>query len=294
VSRAAVVVNPAARGGAAVIAVQVAASLREWFDVVNMLPTTGSGVLLPDDATLVVAVGGDGTAREVAQSVAESPGAAQMLIVPAGTGNSLHHALWADMPWRETLALLRGGEVVCRRLDLARIEGHGRLVLLGASAGFLRWAVEATSRFPALSGRELYEQAAFAAAAELRPYAGRVIVDGDVLCEGPIALAAVGGAQRRGGSLAILPHSSLDDGLLDVCALVAADSATAVAQLMAALQGAHLDMPGVHYAHGRTVTLESLDGPLPFEHDGDIWEGDEMSLTLTVIPAAVPMIIPSR
>ena len=292
-TRAAVAVNPAARGGAAAIAEAVAAELRSWCDGVAMVRTTGSGVALPDDASLVVAVGGDGTAREVAQSVSQRPpGATRMLIVPAGTGNSVHHALWADMPWRDSLSLLRRGEIACRHLDLARIEGSDRLVLLGASAGFLRWTVEATARFPALSGRELYEQAAFAVAGELRPYAGRVSVDGAVLCEGPIALAAVGGVQRRGGSLAVLPQSVLDDGLLDVCVMIAEDSAGAVAQLMAALRGAHIGMPGVHYAQGRAVTLEAFDGPLPFEHDGDLWAGEDVTLTLSVVPAAVPMLAP--
>jgi len=58
------------------------------------------------------------------------------------------------------------------------------------------------------------------------------------------------------------------------------------------MEGSHLDQPGVRYAQGRSVTLESLDGPLAFEHDGDLWPGDERSLTLTVVPAAVPVVSP--
>jgi diacylglycerol kinase (ATP) len=311
VTRAAIVVNPTARWGAEAVAGEVASLLRGFCTAVDVLPTpeAGGGVGLAREAVhagaaLVVAVGGDGTAREVAQGLSEGLGtwpgggpaaaeAARMLVVPAGTGNSLHRALWGDLPWQETVDLLARGAVARRDLDLAAIEGHDRAVLLGASAGFLRWAVEATARFPGLSGRELYAAAGLAAAQELRPYSGRVLVDGAVLCEGPVALAAVGGARRRGGSLAVLPRSVLDDGLLDVCVLVAGDAEEAAALLLLAMDGAHLDHAGVRYAQGRTVTLECLDGPLPFEHDGDVWRGDEPGLTLNVVPAAVPVVVPA-
>jgi diacylglycerol kinase (ATP) len=313
VSRAAVVVNPAARGGAAAIAQEVVARLGAMFDLVDVLETAsaGDGVVVARDAvgvagtSLVVAVGGDGTAREVAQGMAEGLGtwafggpapsdAPRLLFVPAGTGNSVHRALWGDLPWRESLEFLGRGHVVRRDLDLARIDGHDRAVLLGGSAGFLRWAVEATERYPELSGRELYAAAGLAAAQELRPYAGRVSVDGRLLCEGPMVLAAVGGAAQRGGTLLVLPHSLLDDGQLDVCVLTARNAEEAMGMLMLAVEGAHLDHAVVRYGRGRRVTLECLDGPLPFEHDGDVWGGEEGSLTLSVVAAAVPVVAPSQ
>jgi diacylglycerol kinase (ATP) len=322
VRRAAVVVNPAARGGAEAVAVEVVARLREVYAEVDLLRTgfAGEGVALARAAVraggvaVVAAVGGDGTAREVAQGMAEGLGtwpgaderpnprgapsrtapldAAQLLVVPAGTGNSLHRAVWGDRPWQNAVDLLGRGEARRRDLDLARIEGHDRAVLLGASAGFLRWAVEATARFPELSGRELYAAAGLAAAQELRPFAGRVSVDGRVLCEGPLALAAVGGARRRGGSLDILPPSWLDDGLLDVCVLSATGAEEAIGLLMPAMEGNHLGKPGVSYAQGQSITLECLDAPLPFEHDGDLWPGDDRSITLTVVPRVVPVVSP--
>lgn len=310
--RAAVIVNPAARGGASLLAGHVASRLGETFDRVEVVPNAAAGggveaartAVASPGMELIVAVGGDGTAREVAQGMAEGlgtwdgaasadAGAPRLLIVPAGTGNSVHHALWGDLPWPESLALLERGAVVRRDLDLARIEGHGRAVLLGASAGFLRWTVEATARFPELSGRELYATAGLAAAQELRPYAGRVSVDGEVVCEGPTALAVVGGARRRGGSLEVLPRSALDDGLLDVCVLCARGADEAMGLLLLAMEGRHLEQPGVVYAQGRRITLECLDGPLPFEHDGDVWSGEEESLTLSVVPGAVPVVVPA-
>ena len=309
-SRAAVIVNPAARGGAPAVAAEVAARLRALCDHVDLVSTgvAGDGVAVARDAvlaagtTLVVAVGGDGTAREVAQGMAEGLGtwtgaaadrsAPLLVIVPAGTGNSLHRALWGDRPWQETVDLLASGGTVRRDLDLARIEGHDQAVLLGASAGFLRWAVEATSRFPELSGRELYAAAGLAAAQELQPFAGRVSVDGCVVADRPMALAAVGGARRRGGSLELFPQSRLDDGLLDVCVLGAGDAEQAMGLLALAMGGRHVGQPGVGYAQGRSVTFERVGAPLAFEHDGDLWPGDDSRITLSIVPAAVPVVSP--
>jgi len=312
VSRAAVVVNPAARGGAEALADEVATVLRTGGVETEVVRTAsaGDGVAVARGAvaggglSMLLAVGGDGTAREVAQGMAEglgtwpgggpaADGAPGLVIVPAGTGNSMHRAIWDDRSWPEVVELALSGAAVRRDLDLVSIAGHRRAVLLGASAGFLRWAVEATARFPELSGRELYAAAGLAAATELTPYAARVTVDGRVLAEGPMALCAVGGARRRGGSLAVLPRSVLDDGLLDVCVLAARGPDDAIALLMAAMEGGHLGQPGVAYAQGREVLLECLDGPLPFEHDGDLWPGDERELRLSVVPRAVPVVSPT-
>jgi len=310
--RATLVLNPAARGGAASVAAAAAEALRARGVAVDVVHTAAPGacVTAARDAvqrgghgSLVVAVGGDGTAREVAQGMAEGigtwphggpapDGAPRLLILPAGTGNSVHKALWDDRSWTDTLEAALDGSAVRRDLDLLRIEGHDRAVLLGASAGFLRWSVEATARFPELSGRELYATAGLAAAQELRPFAGRVSVDGRLLAEGPMALAAVGGARRRGGSLVLFPRSLLDDGLLDVCVLQASGPDDAIPLLMGAMEGRHLDLPGVHYAQGRAVILECLDGALAFEHDGDLWSGDDATLRISVVPRAVPVVSP--
>ncbi len=300
--QALVLLNRAARGAPEALATDALEALRGSGFEVTVADAMPSSV---DGLTLVVSIGGDGTAREVAERLATAlgtwpagaggPAAADapcLLVLPAGTGNSVHKSLWDDRSAADTLAAALGPSSLRRDLDLARIEGHDRAVLLGASAGFLRWTVEATARFPDLFGRDLYAAAGLAAAQELRPYPGRVSVDGRLVAEGPIALAAVGGAPRRGGSLHLFPHSRLDDGLLDVCVVTAAGPDDAVPLLLAAMEGAHLGQPGVHYAQGHEVTLESLDGPLPFEHDGDLWPGTESTLRLSVVPAALPVLAP--
>ncbi len=144
-------------------------------------PSAATHAVPPSPRTVVVAVGGDGTAREVAAGLAAAwHGTTPMLVVPAGATNSCYRTLFRDAPWQSTVELMLAAPSV-RLLDLARVAG--RLALAGVTAP--------------------------------SPFPGRVVVDGRVVHSGPVDQVSVGGA---GGS-ELLPRSVPDDGLLDVCVL---------------------------------------------------------------------------
>ncbi|MDH6110610.1 diacylglycerol kinase (ATP) [Kitasatospora sp. MAP12-15] len=241
---------------------------------------------------LVVAVGGDGTVREVVEGLAgegRQPSAA-LAIIPAGTGNSGYKMLWGEQPWQQSLAALLAGpgpQAQLRRLDLARLAETDELVLLGACSGVIAEAL-VTARAIPVAGRERYAQAFADTAAAFTPYPGRVTVDGVVLHEGDTVLANVGGGRYRGGQYLVLPHSELDDGLLDVCVIGAEVHPANVPELTR--EARHLNLPGVAYGRGRRIVVERLDGrPLCFEHDGELQEPRWGSMTLEVLPGALPV-----
>ncbi|BAJ28555.1 MULTISPECIES: diacylglycerol kinase family protein [Kitasatospora] len=240
---------------------------------------------------LVVAVGGDGTVREVVEGMTRgATGApAALAIVPAGTGNSGYKMLWGERPWTEALGavLAAGPGARLRRLDLGRVAESGHLVLLGACSGVIAEALVTARRIP-LAGRARYAQAFAETAAAFTPYPGRVLVDGTVVHQGPTVLANVGGGQHRGGRYRVLPHSELDDGLLDVCVIGAEVDPADVPALTERAE--HLELPGVVYARGRRITVERLDGrPLVFEHDGELQPPHWSSMTLGVLPGVLPV-----
>lgn len=237
----------------------------------------------PSTVDLVVAVGGDGTAGSVAARV----GSTALHIVPAGTANSFYRTLWGDTPWRSALDLALSG-TPARRVDLARVAELDRVSLSGACTGFTPQAVHEAKR--AGTG---YAPALAALAGSYRPYPGRVVVDGQVVHSGPTMLANVGGGRYRGGEYALLPHTILDDGLLDVCVLGGEHDVREM--LVMTRTGSHVDMPGVVYARGRTVRLERTDGhPLWFEHDGEVVPRNRSSYTVEVLPRAVRVIADPR
>jgi diacylglycerol kinase (ATP) len=115
------------------------------------------------------------------------------------------------------------------------------------------------------------------------------VVDGDVVHSGATLLANVGGNRFRGGAFELLPHSVLDDGLLDVC--VIGGEHRAADMLALTRSGAHVGVPGVVYARGRKVRIERVDDrPLWFEHDGEVVDPPRGSYTLTAVSSAVPVI----
>ncbi len=239
---------------------------------------------------VVIAVGGDGTVREVVQGLL-SAGTGDvfpaLLIIPAGTGNSSYLAQWGDLPWPEAVpaALSGNGSRRCL-LDIARLVELDALVLLGACSGLIADALITVRSVP-IVGRERYRIALARTAAEYVPYPGRVLVDGAVVHAGKTVLANVGGGRHRGGSYQVLPRSVLDDGLLDVCVIGSEIDPVDVPDLTR--NGAHLREPGVVYARGRRVTVERTDGePLSFEHDGELRTGTATRFTLQVLPRVLP------
>jgi diacylglycerol kinase (ATP) len=274
---------------------------------------------------IVCAVGGDGTCRDVAEGLVRSlgrwPGPGErsgellsgaeatrregdavaeaappaLLVVPAGTGNSVYRALWGDRGFAEVVREVRAGRARVREVDLARLAEEDRAVLLGATTGFLAEVAREARALGAIRGRERYQHAAAAAAPRLAPYPGRVEVDGRVVAEGALTLVAVGGARHRAGTFELLPRSVLDDGLLDACAIgpVGPERFAELSALVA--KGGHLGEPEVTYAKGRAVVLERTDGePLGFEHDGDYLEPPSRAVRLEVLPRALPVLAPPR
>ena len=103
---------------------------------------------------------------------------------------------------------------------------------------------------------------------------------------GPTVLANVGGGQHRGSTYQVLPHSILDDGLLDVCVIGSEVAPVNVPELTRT--GAHLTRPGVVYARGRVITVERTDGhPISLEHDGEFLTGSTTRMTTRVLPTAL-------
>jgi diacylglycerol kinase (ATP) len=81
-----------------------------------------------------------------------------------------------------------------------------------------------------------------------------------------------------------------DDGLLDVCVVGGEYSAGEAMRL--SRKGTHVSQPGVVYARGRQVRIERTDGArMWFEHDGEVLTDPLDSITLDVVPGAVPMLV---
>lgn len=248
------------------------------------------GASMPPD--VLVSIGGDGTLREVVTGLMTIDAANRppLVVLPGGTANSNYRSLWDDVPWHQALVSALSGEGSERRnIDLARISSLSRLIVLGLSTGLFADATARALSLP-VAGRARYQQAIAETLTTYRPYDGRVLVDGAVVHSGKTVLVNVGGGRHRAGVLQVLPHSIRDDGMLDVCVVDPAVPTEQVLELMR--EGQHLKAEGTTYARGRSITLERLDGlPLHFEHDGEAVPTDQPSITIEVLPRALPVLV---
>src|ERR1700730_17555304 len=149
--------------------------------------------------TVVVAVGGDGTVREVAEGMArafrsrrrlgqQGDGPA-LLALPAGSGNSTCRNLWGEQEGPEVLDVaLDPARSQIRHLDLMRLVEPGVEVLLGASSGFLAEVLIGARDVSGLTGRDRYFAAAVGVLAAMPSHPTRVMVDGRTVHDGPASL----------------------------------------------------------------------------------------------------------
>jgi diacylglycerol kinase (ATP) len=247
---------------------------------------------------VVVGVGGDGTICEIASGLARASAVRcgfavpALMIIPTGTGNSFYREIWSDRPWQRAVDIgFTGDRPHIRRVDMARVRETDARFLLGACSGLVAEALVTVAAVTELHGRDRYREAVTLALSYFTPYPGWVSVDGRVVHEGTVVLANVGGGRYRGGWFKVLPHSILDDGLLDVCVVSGELDPRRLPGLTR--DGGHVDCPEVVYERGRQVVIARTDGePLTFEHDGELQSDPVHRYTLEVLPNVLSVIAP--
>lgn len=215
--RAVLVVNPVSgRGEGPKVAAELAEGLRRLGTSVRVHRCAGRGDglralrSLGTELDLAVAVGGDGTLREVLEGLVdpETP----VGLVPVGTANVLARVLGLPRDVHRALEILACGRV--QELDTARV--NGRLSFLCVGVGFDGWAVhdmEARRRGPITKWS--YARPLLRALALYRPGAIEVTLDGERL-KRPCGSVLVSNTPRYAGRLRLCQDARLDDGALEV------------------------------------------------------------------------------
>jgi diacylglycerol kinase (ATP) len=235
-----------------------------------------------------VAVGGDGTVREVAAGLAGT--GVPLAIATAGSGNSSYLEFFGAAEWTATLAGVLASHRV-RMVDLIELERTGEYGLLGFSAGWFAQVVDLAEN-AASTGAARYAEAAGLAALSPARFPGTVRVDGAVLAEGELGLVAIGGARVRAAVFPVFPGSLMDDGLLEVLVIGAVDTEGFNDLLAAVLDGSHLEHPLAHHARGSRVELVAPEGFIA-ELDGDRWVREVYELEAVCAAGRLAVALPA-
>ena len=224
-------------------------------------------ILEAGTADLVLAAGGDGTARDVA---AELAGTGIPLAILAG-GSTNVVAREMGMPREPEAAARALLASTPRPLDLGRLtlpDGRAEQFMLAAGLGLDAHVLAATDdALKRRIGPFAIAVAAVAAAPRLRPFTARIDVDGERLHEGPVWQIVLPNARRWGGAFAIAPGAAADDGLLDVVALRDRGRFRLLVDLAELLVLRQPHPSDVAAGRGRSIVIET-DSPVALELDG--------------------------
>jgi diacylglycerol kinase (ATP) len=190
-----------------------------WLETTVEDPGTGQARLaIERGADVVLACGGDGTVRAVAQALAVTGVA--MGLLPVGTGNLLARTLGlpTDIATATRVALTGDDRVI----DVGRIsadEGDELVFLVMAGTGFDAAIMESTPE--KLKGRVGPLAYIISGLRAMRGRRARVAIalDGRDPVRRSTRMVVVGNTGTLVGGLALMPDASIDDGLLDVVSL---------------------------------------------------------------------------
>jgi len=235
------------------------------------------------DCSLVVAAGGDGTARETAHGLEGSD--KPMMIIPCGTENLLANELGYD---ERTKTLIRAFEGDCVRvLDLGSV--NGRCFTSIAGFGFDGDVVRRVNdnRTGHLSHLDYFWPLWRTFWAHKFPGI-KVAIDDEEIFNGK-GMVFVGNISRYAIGLQILHYSNFSDGLLDVCVYKCSTRPHLLKHSLMTVLKMHADRKDVIYKQGRKIRVSSAER-VNTEIDGD--PGPPLPIQIEVIPQAVKVLVP--
>lgn len=291
------IANPVAGralGGRSIAAAQRALSVLGAVDS-GVTASAGDEARLVRDAldrgvTTIAALGGDGTWSKVAAAIVAAGSDCRFVPLAAGRGNDFAKSLGlpaADYP--AMAAIVAAGHAA--RVDVGMVEstcfinavGFGFDAAVVADVGRIRW----------LSGEALY---LYASLRNLFGYAGLLAgirrPQESISPLRPHLMLVVANGRHFGGSFVIAPDASVDDGQLDAITVGPAGGWARVRLLAAAVNGAHLSLPGVTTDRGGSFVLRFATPPV-YQLDGDLYRAREQELHVRCIPRALRVATPS-
>jgi YegS/Rv2252/BmrU family lipid kinase len=234
-----------------------------------------------------VAVGGDGTAYEIANGLLphalEGSERACLGFLPLGTGNSFLRDFSARGTEHAIEALCEGRARAC---DVVRLEhDDGELYFLNLlSIGFVAdVATLANRRFKRL-GRGGYAVAVVLETLSLAPGALRMRVDGGPCWEQAATFVSFCNSRYTGGSMMMAPFADTADGKLDI---VVAGSMSRLGLLGAfprIFSGTHVYLPAISCSQAAEVELD-ISAAIDLMIDGEVER--HRPKRLRVLPAAI-------
>jgi diacylglycerol kinase (ATP) len=238
----------------------------------------------------VFALGGDGTAMEVAGALAGTQ--TPVGVLAGGTGNLLARALGIPLSVNRAVGqLLTGGELF---IDLGRFES-GRRFAVAAGVGIDAAMVAETPgwlkrRLGVLAYTIMGSRAAIRAVRRREFFHARVSVDGVLHERRAAAVMIANFGAVLGRRITLGPEIRTDDGFLDACIFSPDTLRDAFRIMWRMLRRDFRSDPCVLYVRGKQIRVDT-DPPRAWQADGELM--GTTPFDVVVEPLAVRLLVPS-
>lgn len=291
-----VIVNPVAGAGR---------TRRKWPEIMSGLKSLGvrfdhalteargHATLLAREAVLdgyglVISVGGDGTASEVANGIYGTEGNTLLGIINTGTGSD----------YIRTIGVPRLPEEACRRLldpevisvDLGEVsyvnngKAKKRLFVNFAGVGLDAGIVRATTRrFKSFGSKPAYLAGLLSTLLCYRNENVAMRLD-DETDEKTVCEVLVSNGRYGGGGMLVAPQADPQDGLLDVMRVEGLSRPELLRYLPMVYKGTHINHPKVSIRQAREIEI-SPTRPMPLQADGELL--GETPVKIRILPMAL-------
>lgn len=241
---------------------------------------------------VVVAVGGDGTANEVANGVIGSK--ASMAVIPTGSGNDFARMLGMTNELEQSVDDVIRGRT--ERIDSGTVrlkDGERRervrKFVNSLGIGFDAIVAYESQRIRNLQGVPLYFVSILRSFRRLKPHAFEVSFDGKQSREN-YYLVCVGNGNREGGGFYVTPKANPQDGVFEVCTMKQVSMLRALQILPTILKGKHGKFSEVDFFDTNQISVGSRK-PFVVHCDGEILGIDNESAEVHLVPKSLSVVV---
>ncbi|MBS3786968.1 diacylglycerol kinase family lipid kinase [Candidatus Bipolaricaulota bacterium] len=233
----------------------------------------------------VVAMGGDGTVREVLNGIL-SPDT-PIGIIPAGMGNDFARSLGISTDVSRASQYLINTAI--KKVDLGVERGKFFNVM---GVGFPSHVVERFNRYKRGPVRSslIYFIGLLRSVTDLDNYEFQLELDGNTRNQRANAIFVTNSRFTAGG-LELVPQAEMDDGLLDVAIISGAGRMELLLALRQAYRGEHVNHPKIEFLRAKKVRIESRSRLIKM-FDGEL-EGTTPA-ELEIAPRSRTIIVPAN
>lgn len=234
------------------------------------------------DHETVVALGGDGTIREVLAGIWQSN--VSLGIIPGGTGNDYARGLNIPRQTAPAIEVLLQRNAVDFDIGLEGDQVFGVLASIGFPVDVIEYVNQ--HRDGLIKGQLAFLSAVIATIRNLKSFPVRVTIDGQVLEKNTVGIFVMN-MPFGGGGMQFTPNAFYGDGLFNILIVEDITRTDLALTLPKIYSGKHVGHPAVTILTGREVEVES--DPKAIMLDGDIFPARKVQTKL--LPKATKVLV---